>query len=248
MSRAIIERLLLLAGLLLCNGSAAADWFSGNAGVVSDYLFRGLDQTNGPALQGGLDYVQHSGLYAGGWASNNRSAGGGELDLYGGYSRPLALFDLVAATLDAGAVAYVYSGERQAALGGGSQDFAELYAGIGAGPATFKFSYAPDYAGRGAPGWYAQGAVAYPLGGGFKLQAALGYGGGAGLERQTALLTADGTGQSYLDYSLRLSKVFKYEISAWVEMAGTDLRLAQTAQGGREQPKFLAGLRKDFDF
>jgi len=247
MGRGIIARRLLPAILLLCSGNAAADWFSGNAGVVSDYLFRGLDQTNGPALQGGLDYVHRSGFYAGGWASNNRSAGGGELDLYGGYTRTLPLFGLISATLDAGAIAYVYSGERQAALGGGSQDFAELYTGIAAGPASFKLSYAPDYAGRGAPGWYAQGAVAYPLGGGFKLQATLGYGGGAGVERQTAPLTADGTGQSYLDYSLRLSKTFKYDLSAWVAMAGTDLHLAQTAQGGSGQPKFLAGLRKDFD-
>jgi uncharacterized protein (TIGR02001 family) len=242
----VIRRLLLPAGLLLWSCGADADWFSGNAAVVSDYLFRGLDQTNGPAFQGGLDYAHHSGLYAGGWVSNNRSAGGGEIDLYGGYTRPLPLFGLINATLDAGAVGYVYSGERQAALGGGSQDFAELYAGIGAGPASLKASYAPDYAGRGAPGWYLQGALDYPLDAGFKLKGALGYGGGAGLERQTAPLTADGIGRSYLNYSLRLSKAFKYDIGLWVEVAGTDLHLANGAQGGRQQPKFVAGLRKEF--
>jgi uncharacterized protein (TIGR02001 family) len=234
--------------LLIWSGVAAADWFSGNAGVASDYLFRGLDQTNGPALQGELDYVHHSGLYAGGWVSNNRSAGGGEFDLYGGYTRPLSLFGLIAATLDTGVTGYVYSGARAASLGGGSQDFAELYAGLSAGPASFKASYAPDYAGRGAPGWYLRGAVDYPLGDGFKLKGALGYGGGAGVERQTAPLTADGIGRSYLDYSLRLSKSFKFDLNAWFEVAGTNLHLAETAQGGREQPKFLLGLRKDFDW
>lgn len=44
---------------------------SGNVGVVSQYVFRGLSQTNGkPAVQGGLDYTHASGLYAGTWLSN----------------------------------------------------------------------------------------------------------------------------------------------------------------------------------
>ena len=238
---------LYAGGLLLACSSAQADWFSGNAGIASDYLFRGLDQTNGPALQGGLDYVHHSGLYGGGWVSNNRSTGGGELDLYGGYTRPLQLFSLIPATLDAGVAGYLYNGERPAALGAGNQDFAELYAGLGAGPASFKASYAPDYAGRGAPGWYLQGTLKYPLGAGFALKAALGYGGGAGVQRQTAPLIADGVGRSYLDYSLRLNKALPYDLTAWIEVAGTNLHLANGAQGGSDQPKFLLGLRKDFD-
>lgn len=239
---------LLAAALLLACGCARADWFSGNAGIVSDYLFRGLDQTNGPALQGGLDYVHHSGLYAGGWATNNRSAGGGELDLYSGYTRQLPLFGVLSATLDAGVAGYVYSGDRRVSLGGGKQDFAELYGGLGVGPASFKASFAPDYAGRGASGWYLQGTLKYPLPAGFKLRAALGYGGGPGVERQTAPLTVDGVGHSYLDYSLRLSRSLPYDLTAWIEVAGTDLHLADSAQGGGDQPKFLLGLRKDFDF
>ena len=241
------KRLFACALLLAC-APLRADWLSGNAGVASDYLFRGLDQTNGPALQGGLDYVHHSGLYGGAWLSNNRSTGGGEMDLYGGYTKPLRLFDLIPATLDAGVTGYVYSGERPAALGAGSQDFAELYAGIGAGPAAFRASYAPDYAGRGAPGWYLQGTLKYPLGAGFTFRPALGYGGGAGVQRQTAPLIADGVGRSYLDYRLRLDKTLPWELTGWLEVAGTNLHLADSAQGGRGQPKFLAGLRKDFDF
>ncbi len=168
--------------------------------------------------------------------------------MYGGYTRPLPLFGLITATLDSGAAAYLYTGERPASLGGGSQDFAELYAGLSAGPASFKASFAPDYAGRGASGWYLQSAVDYPLLAGLKLKAALGYGMGAGVERQTAPLTEDVIGRTYLDYSLRLSKSFPYALNAWLEVAGTSLRLAENVQGGSGQPKFLAGLRKDFDF
>ncbi len=44
---------------------------TGNVAVVSDYIFRGLTQTNGkPAIQGGFDYAHSSGFYAGTWLSN----------------------------------------------------------------------------------------------------------------------------------------------------------------------------------
>jgi uncharacterized protein (TIGR02001 family) len=45
--------------------------YAGNISLVSQYIFRGLSQTNGdPALQGGVDYSHASGLYAGTWLSN----------------------------------------------------------------------------------------------------------------------------------------------------------------------------------
>lgn len=44
---------------------------SGNIAAVSQYVFRGLSQTNGkPAVQGGFDYAHSSGLYAGTWLSS----------------------------------------------------------------------------------------------------------------------------------------------------------------------------------
>lgn len=48
------------------------DWtFSGNVGLFSEYVFRGLEQTNNkPALQGGLDLGHKSGFYVGTWATN----------------------------------------------------------------------------------------------------------------------------------------------------------------------------------
>ena len=45
--------------------------FTGNISLVSQYIFRGLSQTNSdPALQGGVDYSHASGLCAGTWLSN----------------------------------------------------------------------------------------------------------------------------------------------------------------------------------
>lgn len=65
--------------------------FTSNINLVSDYRFRGIDQTWGqPALQGGVDYAHTSGIYAGIWGSNvssNSYAGGNlELDYYAGYN------------------------------------------------------------------------------------------------------------------------------------------------------------------
>ncbi len=64
----------LLAACLGCSGAALAEgpWaFSANIGAVSNYMWRGVTQTqDGAAVQGGLDVSHESGFYAGTWASN----------------------------------------------------------------------------------------------------------------------------------------------------------------------------------
>jgi uncharacterized protein (TIGR02001 family) len=50
---------------------ASEHTFTGNVGLVSQYIFRGLSQTNGdPSVQGGVDYSHASGFYLGTWLSN----------------------------------------------------------------------------------------------------------------------------------------------------------------------------------
>src|SRR3954470_4803561 len=45
--------------------------FNANIGLFSQYVFRGVSQTNEkPAVQGGFDLAHKSGLYVGTWASN----------------------------------------------------------------------------------------------------------------------------------------------------------------------------------
>jgi uncharacterized protein (TIGR02001 family) len=68
---------LLLACLGTANSALAADAASphslkANIALTSNYMFRGISQTNnGPAIQGGFDYTYVPlGLYAGVWASN----------------------------------------------------------------------------------------------------------------------------------------------------------------------------------
>jgi uncharacterized protein (TIGR02001 family) len=93
-----------------------------NVGLFSQYIFRGLTQTNNkPALQGGFDVNHKSGLYIGAWSSNvswlrdNASIGtalyntGGslEIDLYGGFKTELGKTGL---GIDLGALQYYYPG------------------------------------------------------------------------------------------------------------------------------------------
>ncbi|CRI64659.1 conserved exported hypothetical protein [Thiocapsa sp. KS1] len=90
MTRQRIGTALALGALAMSAGTfriaAAADDethnFSANVGVVSNYLFRGLTQTDdGPAVQGGLDYEHSSGFYAGAWLSNVDFGDGVEYDI-----------------------------------------------------------------------------------------------------------------------------------------------------------------------
>lgn len=64
--------------------------FSANIGAVSNYIWRGVTQTDdGAAIQGGVDYSHSSGFYLGTWVSNvdwGTSDPNYELDLYGGYA------------------------------------------------------------------------------------------------------------------------------------------------------------------
>lgn len=74
-----------VAGLLGLSSFGAMADFTGNIGVSTNYVFRGVSLTgNSAQVSGGLDYSHSSGLYAGTWISNISSAY--EWDLYGGYS------------------------------------------------------------------------------------------------------------------------------------------------------------------
>ena len=84
--------------------------FSGNAGLFSDYRFRGFTQTDyKPAFQGGFDLAHKSGFYVGNWNSNVSSVAYSgaslEMDFYGGYK--MSLGDI---GLDFGAIYYYYPG------------------------------------------------------------------------------------------------------------------------------------------
>jgi uncharacterized protein (TIGR02001 family) len=117
-----------------------------NVGVVSEYRYRGIAQTKGdPALQGGVDYANTNGFYAGAWGSTIKwikdagfdAKGPVELDIYGGYK-----FEAAGLAYDVGYLRYEYVGNTYTKTGGVNANTDEAYGAVTAGPATLKYSYA----------------------------------------------------------------------------------------------------------
>jgi uncharacterized protein (TIGR02001 family) len=112
--------------------------FSGNAGLFSDYRFRGFTQTDyKPAFQGGFDYAHASGFYLGNWNSNVSSVlyngASLEMDFYGGYK---AAFGDVG--LDVGLIYYYYPGTGKYVSEFKAKNL-EGYIGASYGPVSLKY-------------------------------------------------------------------------------------------------------------
>lgn len=117
---------------------------SGNVGVVTDYRFRGVSLSGGdPAVQGGVDLSHDSGFYIGTWASSidgGPAYGEVELDIYGGWSGPVA----EGLTLDVGLLYYAYPSEDIGANVDYFEPYASLSTTLGPAQATFGVAYAWD--------------------------------------------------------------------------------------------------------
>ena len=137
-----------------------------NLGATSDYRFRGISQTqNAPALQGGIDYADKSGVYIGNWNSSVSSqlytnGSGLESDLYAGYKK-----EVKGVTLDVGSYNYFYP---RASVGSTNYNTKEVYVGAAKGPVSVKVSQSlGDYfATSNSKGTrYYQADVTYPIAG-----------------------------------------------------------------------------------
>ena len=127
-----MKRLLLLVGMLAIPSFAAV---SANVSFASDYVWRGMTQSDGPAIQGGFDFEAESGFYAGIWGSNvnfNNGAGS-ELDLYLGYA-----FEVGSIGVDVGYISYEYIDSDPDAT------FDETYLGLSYGDFGLSFAFG-DY-------------------------------------------------------------------------------------------------------
>ncbi len=148
--RGLVAATLLAGSALVATPAFAQDeaesdfTISGNASVVSEYRFRGVDLSGGDiAIQGGIDLGHSSGFYVGTWGSSldEDTVGYGhtELDIYGGWTGEIA----EGITADVGLVYYAYPN-----AGAGSFDYIEVKAALGfaVGPVSGKVSvfYAPD--------------------------------------------------------------------------------------------------------
>ena len=85
-------KIALTSMFLILSSYASAVEISSNVGLSSDYIWRGMTQTNGDvAVNGGFDLSTDMGFYIGTWASNaNVGAASMELDVYLGFSGEMA--------------------------------------------------------------------------------------------------------------------------------------------------------------
>ena len=132
----------LFAATMLSAVSASAVEVSGNVAVGSDYFFRGVDQSGGPAVSGGFDASFENGAYAGTWASSvgfgaddAGNVGGLELDYYVGYGGSIS----ESVSYDLG---YVYYGYPQNAS---AEEFEEFYGSVSFSDITVGFATSSDW-------------------------------------------------------------------------------------------------------
>ncbi|MEW4983512.1 MAG: TorF family putative porin [Cycloclasticus sp.] len=133
-----------IAGLLVASGAASALELSGNVALTTDYVWRGISQTDGsPAIQGGFDADLGNGLYAGVWGSNvdfgdddvggDDSSANVEIDLYAGWAG-----EFNGVGVDVGVLHYAYP------TSGSDTDFTEVYVGLSMGPASITQYFGVD--------------------------------------------------------------------------------------------------------
>lgn len=192
---------LKLAGLAIAMSLGAAttaqaegEW-SGNVTLTSDYVFRGVTQTDGaPMVQGGFDWASDD-FYVGTWASGVDFGDGTstEIDFYGGWTPSVGQFDL-----DIGAIYYAYPDAPDEP----EQNFVEIYAGGSTTLGEFldvgaSFAYSPDFYFETGAALYSQVSAGVPLGENFGIDATLGY--------QEFLDDDDCPDCAYGDYSIGLT-------------------------------------------
>lgn len=148
---------LLLVFFLIASAHAGRLPISANIGLVSDYVFRGISQTDdNVAIQGGLDYAHKSGFYLGTWASNidfNDPNANAEIDGYGGFK-----IDFWGSyNIDMGVAYYGYPGKNS------TYAYTEYYLGGSYDRFSLKAYYSDDFFARSGQSVYLDLSADFPL-------------------------------------------------------------------------------------
>ena len=216
-----------------------------NAGVVTDYRYRGISQSRlKPAVQGGLDFAHKSGFYLGVWGStikwiedSGSTDGKVELDLYGGYKGELAK-DL---TYDLGVLRYEYVGNKLGNVSGyANANTTEVYGALTAGVFTAKYSRSltnlfGNVNSKGSQ--YLDLSANFDLGDGWTLTPHVG--------RQ---LVKNSPTYHYTDYSLTVAKDLGKGLTASLMLVDTNAQVTPYTWGGKYVGKSgaVAGIKYSF--
>ncbi len=173
--------------MIVALGIAAASFstlcateFSANVTIASEYVWRGVSQTDSdPAIQGGFDLEHKSGFSLGTWGSNVAGSANAEFDIYGTYAMDLDGFNL-----SVGFIVYTYSDDS-------SLDFEEGNIGASYGPFSAMISHDFDN-----DNTYFEGVYDYAISDSINLKAHLGE------------YSFDNDG-NYTDWSISVSTEYK---------------------------------------
>lgn len=138
--------------------AASPHTFSANTTLTTNYVFRGITQSDeGPAIQGGFDYAHESGVYLGVWGSSiDLPQAETELDVYGGISGSIDKF-----VWDVGALYYYYPGDNA------DYDFWEAALSVGYDFDLFSVSlglnYSPEFFANSGNAYYYAAYLDVPL-------------------------------------------------------------------------------------
>lgn len=166
--------------------------FNWNAAATSEYMFRGISQTDDhPAIQAGAGYSFSNGFYVGGWASNVDfgESTDAEIDTFVGWNGDLNdTFNL-----DVQLVRYNYVGEPDGVDYAyneliGKVSFAENY--------SATLGYTNDFLNTDTDSFYGAVGGSWAVGNEVNLTAGLGY------------TTVQGPEDGYLDYSVGVNRDF----------------------------------------
>lgn len=249
-----------LLGASTLASPAAFAGASGNVGVFSEYLFRGIETSGGAAVQGGLDYAADSGIYVGTWVSNTggpAAAGGTEIDIYGGFA-----FKAGGLGLDFGAIYYLYSEDEEdldpsASFGETDADYYEIYAKATISYFALQVYYTPDYLGdfneafadaldKDTDALYVNLLANFPLSDTLTLGLQLGLTSGEGAE---VAWSADGE-DAYEDFSVSLTKALDNGFSMGLGLYSTTLEEGDgfgTVPFDDDGAKAVISLKKVFE-
>nr|WP_067298343.1 TorF family putative porin [Marinobacterium profundum] len=165
-----MKKLSLVLGscvLALSAAQATAD-VTANVAMTTDYVWRGMTQTdNDPALQGGFDYSHEAGFYTGIWASNVDfgTSADLEVDLYGGYATEFSN----GVGLDVGAIRYMYPDAAD------TSNWNEIYANASFIGLSAGIAFSDDVYGSDEDGTYYSLGYDYALTMDLGLSASVGY-------------------------------------------------------------------------
>lgn len=198
---------------------------TGSAGVISQYRFRGISQSNNlPAVQGAITVAHSSGFYVSTWGSSASASpavniGGTEIDVYGGYTHGISNSGV---TVDVGLYGYLYPGAP-------GLNYFEVYGSLSKalGPINAKagINYAPKqkdlevYATRTNTYFYGELSGAIPNTP-FTIHTHVGHTGGA-----------FNYTKEYMDYSAGVSTTWK-NLTFDVSAVGTNI----SKQDSRDNP------------